>query len=115
MNSNIFDNIVVTENELNNLKHNYKYDVISVDDKSRKIAKMGVLNANMKKFVHLLYIKIYEKIIKNNELKKFLMMNNLIDSKGIPVFINDIEEMVLFNEMKIILIVLGENKFFLKK
>ena len=51
-------------------------------------------------------IEIYGEIENNNELKMYLKFMNLINENAMPSFINECDEVLLNNKIKIILVTL---------
>ncbi len=85
----------------------YKYDKIQVDEYANTIVFLSRYYPDIKKYINETMITIYNEIKTNDRFRNFLLFNNLINSEGMPLFINESEEVLLFNQVKIILIFLG--------
>ena len=89
----------------NKLEYNkIKYNVLDIDEKTGEILKKSINNPIMKRTIKKKMVSIYQEILQNEKLKEFLLFNNLINKQGLPAFINECEEVVLSNEIKIILL-----------
>jgi hypothetical protein len=94
------------KNVLNNNQINYNYNKILIDEQSNKLLKLALADPELKKNIRLKSVEAYGIINNNPSLRNFFIFNNLIDSEGLPIFINhDMpEEIILSNEIKITLI-----------
>lgn len=94
----------------NNLKYDYKYDIIKIDEQSNTIFKLAKDDEQLMNQIRLKLVEIYGEIKTNPKLKNFLKFNNLINEDGMPIFINESPDVLLFNEIKILLITLPDEK-----
>ena len=95
----------------NNLRYNYKYNIIQIDELTFKLFKIAKKDKQLLKIIKKKLIKIYGEIKKNGELKSFLKFNNLINNDGLPIFINEHSDNLLLNEIKILLITMPKKEF----
>jgi hypothetical protein len=94
----------------NKFRYNYKYDIIKIDEMTHKIFNQTKNNQELLEKIKLRLIDIYGEIQSNEEMKKFLKFNNLINDEGLPIFINESPEVLLLNEIKILLITLPKEQ-----
>jgi hypothetical protein len=81
-----------------------------IDELARKIVKKSKSNPQIKSIINSKFINWYQHILTNPELKFYLKFNNLIDDNGMLLFINESDDVVLENQIKIILLtVRGDN------
>jgi hypothetical protein len=92
--------------DTNKLTYNKFYLPLDIDERVNKITKMALKDKKLKKIINSKMIDIYEKIQNNQDLKMYLKFVNLINNEGLPSFINESEEIVLSNQIKIILVTL---------
>jgi hypothetical protein len=95
--------------DISQLRYNYKYDYIMVDELAHDIQKRTETDKILLRKIKSKLIDIYDEILNNGELRKFLQLFNLIDKNGMPSFINENEKVLLNNEIKILLITMPEN------
>ena len=77
---------------------------------THKIFNQTKNNQELLEKIKLRLIDIYGEIQSNEEMKKFLKFNNLINDEGLPIFINESPEVLLLNEIKILLITLPKEQ-----
>jgi len=95
----------------NNLRIGHNINVIRFEELCYKIMIEAKKNKKLLELIKQKIIKIYGEIIKNKDLAKYLKFNNLLDSSNLPVFINEDEDMLLLNEIKIIVLTMDKNNF----
>ena len=83
-----------------------KYDIIKVDTMANKLVKQTHTDKILEKKINDNMIDIFEEIQNNIKLKDYLKSINLIDNDGYPIFINESKDIVLFNMIKIQLILM---------
>lgn len=91
---------------VNKLNYNSLYDpfdIFELDKKALHITKAALKDKKLKKIIENKMIGIYGEIKNNDELKMYLKFMNLIREDGIPSFIDECEEVLLNNKIKIIL------------
>lgn len=109
-NTNDLKNLILSMNT-KNLRYNYKYDTIKIDNYSKEIAKIAMNDNLLYKIIKQKTVEIYQEILINNEIREFLMFNNLIHLDGFPLFIKESEQVLLINEIKILLLLMPQDKF----
>ncbi len=109
--SNIQIDKIIKSININNLRYGYKYDIINVNELSFKIHQLVKEDPKLLELIESITIKIYGELDSNDKLKHFLEFNNLINSKGLPIFINENKENLLINQIKILLVTMPEKEF----
>jgi len=92
--------------DVNKLEYNTLYGpngIFELDKKSLYITKIALNNNKLRKIIENKMIGIYEKIKNKEELKIYLKFMNLIREDGLPSFINECDEILLNNKIKIII------------
>ncbi len=102
---------IIKSININNLRYGYKYDIIKVNELTFKIHQLVKEDPKLLELIESTTIKIYGEINSNDKLKHFLEFNNLINSKGLPIFINENKENLLSNQIKILLVTMPEKEF----
>ena len=92
-----------------NLSFGHHIDIIKFEELSYKILNKAKKDKKLLEIINQKVIKIYGEINKNKNLENYLKFNNLINSTNLPIFINEIPDMCLLNEIKIILITMNTN------
>lgn len=103
--------------DIDKLEYNTFYDsndIFKLDKISLYITKLALKDNKLRKIIENKMIGIYEKIKNKQELKIYLKFMNLIREDGIPSFINECDEILLNNKIKIIISTLPNyyNKLF---
>lgn len=80
---------------------------LDIDEHSHKITKLALKDDTLRKMIDEKILQIYGIIITNDKLKMYLKMLNLIDESGLPIFLNEADEILLNNKIKIILVTLS--------
>ena len=93
-----------------NLNYGHKYDIIKIDEVSNKLVFLCKYYEQIKKAIKTKLVDVYSQIQQNDELKNYLKLMNLIDDSGMPLFINESDDVSLFNEIKILLVTLPKNE-----
>jgi hypothetical protein len=93
-------------NKLNYNTFDSHFDIIELDRKAVHITKAALKDKKLKKIIENKMIEIYGEIKNNDELKMYLKFMNLIREDSMPSFINECEEVLLNNKIKIILMTL---------
>jgi hypothetical protein len=100
----IFANVVPTVKVITNASNN------KIDELARKIVKESKTNPQIKSVINNKFVRWYQHILTDSELKFYLKFNNLIDDNGMLLFVNESDDVVLENQIKIILLtVRGDN------
>lgn len=99
------------ENNINkinpiNLNYGHRYDIIKIDEISNKLVYLCKYYEQINKAVKSKLVDIYKEIKQNDELKNYLKFINLVDENGTPLFINESQDVSLFNQVKILLVTL---------
>lgn len=97
------ENIIPTKYQP--VKYSHKYDIIKINETAYDILEKCKLDSEFTKTLNKSMVEIYKEIKNNSDLKNYLVMMNLISDDGFPLFINKGKEMLLFNEIKIQLII----------
>jgi hypothetical protein len=95
--------------DINKLNYNTIYDPLTIfklDKRVFYITKLALKNKKIRKIIDKKIIEIYGEIKNNNELKMYLKFMNLINDDGMLSFINECDEVLLSNKIKIILVTL---------
>jgi hypothetical protein len=87
-----------TEKPINN-----NYTIIQVDDLAREFAKKAKKDNKIRDLINNKMIEIYMEIKENPKLKTKLEFMNLIHTTGLPLFINEHPDNLMFNQAKILL------------
>ncbi len=106
--SNIPVDKIIESTNIKNLRYGYKYNIIQIDSLAFKIFQMTKQNPKLLKVINESIIKIYGEIQANEKLKKYLEFNNLINDKGLPIFINENKDNLLINQIKILLVTIDK-------
>jgi hypothetical protein len=80
--------------------------LLELEKKVYDITKLALKDKKLKKLIDKKTIEIYREIKNNDELKMYLKFMNLINNNCLPIFINECEEVLLSNKIKIILVTL---------
>jgi hypothetical protein len=98
-------------NSINIKKLNYSksFSQNIFNDKAYQLTKKALKDNELKKIIESKMIEIYGEIINNESLKQYLKFINLINEEGKPIFMNESEEVLLLNKVKILLIVMNNN------
>lgn len=102
-NTNDLKNLILSMNT-KNLRYNYRYDTLKIDNYSKQIANIAKNDKLLYKIIKQKSVEIYQEILNNNKIREFLMFNNLIHLDGFPLFIKESDEVLLINEIKILLL-----------
>jgi hypothetical protein len=92
--------------DVNKLNFETIYIPVDIDKKTYDITKKALKDKKLKKIIENKMIEIYNQIKNNGKLKMYLKFMNLINEDDMPSFINEWEETLLYNKIKIILITL---------
>lgn len=95
--------------DVTKLNYNTIYDPLQIfifDKRVFYITKLALKNKKIRKIIDEKMIEINGEIKNNNELKMYLKFMNLINGNGMLSFINESDEVLLSNKIKIILITL---------
>ena len=109
INNNFYIKQLNKDFNIDKINYNLIYDplkMFKLNENVFHITKLALQNTNLRKYIDYKIIKIYEQIRINSKLKKYLKFLNLINNDGIPIFINESDEVLLSNKIKIILITL---------
>ena len=109
MNNNIIQ--ILNSIDYTQLRYNYKYDKMKVDELTGILTKLAMEYKYLKKVIELKNVEIFRQILNNKELKTFLEFNNLIHTDGLPIFLKESESVSLANQIKILLIVINKDNF----
>jgi len=96
----------IESNEVINYKYNYSYNPVSVDELTNMIMKKAREDINLMNKIKSKLVNIYGEIKENGELRNYLLFNNLINLENMPIFIDESAEVLLFNEIKILVLTL---------
>lgn len=102
-----FESFTETTNlpiDVSKLNYNKIYIPIDIYEKTHRITKLALKDKKLRKIIENKMVKIYGEIQNNNKLKRYLKFMNLINENGMPIFINEDDEVSLNNKIKIILI-----------
>lgn len=77
---------------------------------SHKITKKALKENKLRQIIDQKIIEIYGEITNNNNLMEYLRFNNLVNKDGLPIFINESDEVLLKNQIKIILFLIPNNE-----
>ena len=97
--------------KFNEIRYNYRYDNIKIDEMTGKLLKQAKNDPEIKKKIKSKLIDVYGEIKNNQELRDYLKFNNLINDDNLPIFINESDDLELANEIKIYLITLPKKEF----
>ena len=105
----VSNNVNSNINKFNNSNtyniNNYTYNKILIEEETLELLKKAKNNPQLKKNIRSKSVEAYQIINTNPELRNYFIFNNLIDSEGLPIFINNMpDELLLYNEIKIILV-----------
>lgn len=81
------------------------YDHLKIDNQAWAVTKIALKDKNLRNLIEKKSLWVYEKIGSNDELKTYLKFMNLIRDDGMPIFINESEEVLLNNKIKILLVI----------
>lgn len=76
---------------------------LEIDERAHKITQLALKDDMIRKTIDEKIIQIYGIITTNEKLKMYLKMLNLIDESGRPIFLDETDEVLLNNKVKIIL------------
>ena len=79
------------------------------------ITKKALINPELRQIIDAKDVEIYGEIKNNPNLKNYLLFNNLINAESMPIFINEADEVLLTNKIKIILITMKKSDLQLLK
>ena len=98
--------IMINNIDVKKLRYNLpkEYNTAAIDEEARMIYKIGRKNPTLLKIIDQKIIEIYGEIKNNDKLKEYLLMKNMIDTNGLPIFLNNYYESYV-NKIKILLIV----------
>lgn len=92
--------------DITKLNYSRIYVPLDVDERAHQITKAALKDKKLRKIIENKIIGIYGEIKNNYELKMYLKFMNLINEDGMPSFINECDEVLLNNKVKIILVTL---------
>jgi hypothetical protein len=87
----------------------YYYDRLLVDELSFKLYKKAINDNKLKNIIKTRVFSILSNLKDNEKLRNYLLFNNLINEDNMLIFINEYQENVLLNEIKIILVLMNKN------
>ena len=91
---------------VNKLNYNTIYIPLDIDERVYQITKLALKDNKLRKIIDNKIIEIYGEIKNNDKLNIYLKFMNLINDNGLPSFINECDEVLLSNKIKIILVTL---------
>jgi len=91
---------------VNKLNYNTIYIPLDIDERVYQITKLALKDNKLRKIIDNKIIEIYGEIKNNEKLNIYLKFMNLINDNGLPSFINECDEVLLSNKIKIILVTL---------
>jgi hypothetical protein len=100
----------IDKNNITNLSYGHKYNIVKIDEITNKLVYLCKYYEQINKAVKTKILDIYKEIRQNDELKNYLKFINLVDNDGIPLFINESPEVLLFNQIKILLVTLPKKE-----
>ncbi len=90
----------------NNFQMDHTYNIIKTDEIANKLVYLCKYNTQLKHAIKFQFVNIYKQIKQNDRLKTYLKFLNLVDDAGVPIFINESDDVALFNQIKILLVTL---------
>ena len=96
----------ITEIILSSNKPNLKfnYNPVEIDEMTHKIFNESKNDPELVQKIKSRMVNVYSEINNDEKIKKFLKFNNLINDDGFPIFINESDDVLLKNEIKILLL-----------
>ena len=86
-------------------------DIIRFEELCHKIMLKAKKDIKLLESIKQKVIKIYGEIKRNKKLANYLKFNNLINDSNLPVFINEIPDVILLNEIQILVLTMNKNDF----
>ena len=110
------EKILTVEKAIDNVNHEKlrigdTINVIRFEELCYKIMLKAKKDKKLLESIKQKVIKIYGEINRNKNLANYLKFNNLINNSNLPVFINEVQDVVLLNEIKIIVLTMNKNDF----
>lgn len=110
------EKILTVEKAIDNVNHDklrigHTINVIRFEELCYKIMLKAKKDKKLLESIKQKVIKIYGEINRNKNLANYLKFNNLINNSNLPVFINEVQDVVLLNEIKIIVLTMNKNDF----
>ena len=110
------EKILTVEKAIDNVNHEklrigHTINVIRFEELCYKIMLKAKKDKKLLESIKQKVIKIYGEINRNKNLANYLKFNNLINNSNLPVFINEVQDVVLLNEIKIIVLTMNKNDF----
>jgi hypothetical protein len=110
------DKILTVEKAIDNVNHEklrigHTINVIRFEELCYKIMLKAKKDKKLLESIKQKVIKIYGEINRNKNLANYLKFNNLINDSNLPIFINEVQDVVLLNEIKIIVLTMNKNDF----
>jgi len=93
------------------LRIGHTINVIRFEELCHKILSKAKKDKKLFDLIKQKVIKIYGKLNTNKDLAKYLKFNNLINNSNLPVFINEAEDVILINEIKILVLTMNKKDF----
>ena len=93
------------------LRIGHSIDIIRFEELSYKIMLKAKKDKKLLELIKQKIINIYGEIKRNKKLANYLKFNNLINDSNLPVFINEVPDVILLNEIKIIVLTMNKNDF----
>ncbi len=101
---------IILKSSSDNFRYNYKYDVVKMDEMTYQVFKETKNNPQLLEKIKSRLVEIYGELQSNEDMKKFLKFNNLVNDEGLPIFINESPQVLLLNEIKILLVTLPKDQ-----
>ena len=110
------EKILTVEKAIDNVNHEklrigHTINVIRFEELCYKIMLKAKKDKKLLESIKQKVIKIYGEINRNKNLANYLKFNNLINDSNLPIFINEVQDVVLLNEIKIIVLTMNKNDF----
>jgi hypothetical protein len=107
---------LTVEKAIDNVNHEklrigHTINVIRFEELCYKIMLKAKKDKKLLESIKQKVIKIYGEINRNKNLANYLKFNNLINDSNLPIFINEVQDVVLLNEIKIIVLTMNKNDF----
>jgi hypothetical protein len=99
---------VINSLDIKKLNYNIIHSPIIIDELTFKLTKKAIREKDFRKIIENKIIQIFREIKNNNNLKIYLKFMNLINQYGLPSFINECDEVLLSNQIKIILVTMSK-------
>jgi hypothetical protein len=115
-NENFTENKLTVDKAIDNinpdkLRIGHSIDIIRFEELSYKIMLKAKKDKKLLELIKQKIINIYGEIKRNKKLANYLKFNNLINDSNLPVFINEVPDVILLNEIKIIVLTMNKNDF----